>query len=200
VLSPAGSLFVAIGAKYQAEVCVLLKQLDFHWRNTIIWHHTFGTHQKTNFTPSHTPIPYFAADPKRFTFNRDDILVPSARQQVYGDKRASPGGKTPDNVWVLRPQEAEGFFQPESDTWHVPRVAGTFRERVPHSCQMPLDVVERIVKVASNPGEVVLDPFVGSGTTLVAANKLGRRYIGVELNEETARLAQGRLEEESPAA
>jgi site-specific DNA-methyltransferase (adenine-specific) len=200
VLNPAGSLFVAIGAKYQAEVCVLLKRLGFHWRRTIIWHYTFGTHQKTNFTPSYTPILYFTAEPKRFTFRRDDILVPSARQLVYNDARASHGGKTPDDVWLLRPQEAEGFFEPDSDAWHVPRVAGTFRERVAHSCQMPLAILGRIVKVASNPGEVVLDPFAGSGSTLVAAKNLGRKFIGIELDEGTTRLARGRLEKESPGA
>src|SRR5262245_18553526 len=58
-LSPTGSLFVAIGPQYQAEVCVPLKQLGFHWRNTIIWHYTFGPCQKRKFTPSWTALHYF---------------------------------------------------------------------------------------------------------------------------------------------
>lgn len=194
VLSPAGSLFVAVGTHYQAEVGVLLKRLGFHWRRTIPWHYTFGPCQKRNFTPSWTAIHYFVVDPRRFTFNRDEIRVPSARRAVYGDKRAKAGGKTPDDVWLLRPQQAEGCFRPDSNAWHVPRVTGTFRERVRHVCQMPLAVLERIVKVASNPGDLELDPFAGTGTTLVAARRLGRKFLGIELGEGTAGIARRRLE------
>jgi hypothetical protein len=65
--------------QYQAHVCVLLKGLAFHWRNTIVWHYTFGPAQKRKFTPSWVAIHYFAADPRRFTFNLDAARVPSAR-------------------------------------------------------------------------------------------------------------------------
>ena len=67
---------------------------------------------------------------------------------------------------MLRPQENDKFFGTETDTWYVSRVCGTFKERTGHPCQMPEGVLERIIRVASNPGDVVLDPFAGSGTTL----------------------------------
>ena len=196
VLSPTGSLFVAIGQQLQAEVCVMLKQIGFHWRNTIIWHYTFGPCQRKKFTPSYTPIHYFVMDPQRFTFNADAVSVPSARQLEYADKRANPGGKVPDDVWFVRPQHAEtdGFFDPGSDVWHIRREAGTFKGRQKHSCQMPVAVMERIVLATTNPGDLVLDPFVGTGTTLVAARRLDRRYLGVELCEATAAMARNRLE------
>src|SRR5262249_38300667 len=105
-----------------------------------------------------------------------------------------PVGKLPDDTWVLRPQETNEHFQAESDTWYVSRVCGTFKERTGHPCQMPAALLERIIRVASNPGDVVLDPFAGSGTTLVAAKKLGRRYLGVELSEKYAVAVRERLE------
>jgi DNA modification methylase len=78
----------------------------------------------------------------------------------------------------------------------VPRVAGTFKERAGHVCQMSLTILERVVAVSSNAGDLVLDPFAGTGTTLVAAKKLGRRYLGVELCAETAEIARRRLADE----
>jgi site-specific DNA-methyltransferase (adenine-specific) len=75
-------------------------------------------------------------------------------------------------------------------------VAGTFRERVGHVCQMPLAVLERIVRLASNLGELVLDPFAGSGTTLVAAKRHERRWLGVENCPATAELSRRRIDAE----
>jgi site-specific DNA-methyltransferase (adenine-specific) len=94
---------------------------------------------------------------------------------------------------VLRPQEDDRLFPPESDTWYVSRVCGTFHERVDHPCQMPEAVLERIIRVASNPGDVVLDPFAGSGTTLAAAQNLGRDWLGIELSEKYAEQVRQRL-------
>jgi site-specific DNA-methyltransferase (adenine-specific) len=200
VLSPAGSLWVAIGTGLQAELCVLLKRLGLHWRNTVPWHYGFGQHQERKLTPSWVALHYFVKDPGQFTFNRDAVWVPSARQAVYGDKRAKAGGKTPDDVWVTWPPAAEalGFFDPVGDAWHVRREAGTFKGRVDHPCQMPDAVLERIVLLCSNPGDLVLDPMCGPGSTLAAASRLGRRYLGIELCAATAALARDRLAREQP--
>ena len=105
--------------------------------------------------------------------------MPSARQTTYADRRANPDGKLPDDTWVLRPQETTDRFQPDGDTWYVARVCGTFKERTGHPCQMPEAVLERIIRVSTNPGDLVLDPFAGSGTTLAVAKKLGRRLPGL---------------------
>jgi site-specific DNA-methyltransferase (adenine-specific) len=197
VLRPDGSLFLFMGPKYQAEVLVLLKRLGFHWRRTIAWHNTFGQAQQGNFTPSWTAIHYMVKDPRRFTFNADAVRVPSARQLRYNDKRANPKGKVPDDVWVLLPDlQAPECFSPDSDLWLESRVCGTFKERAGHVTQLPLPLVERILRVASNPGDLVLDPFAGTGTVLVAARRLGRRSLGIELSPETAEIARRRLETE----
>ena len=193
VLSPTGSLFLAIGDEYVAELKVRLDALGLHMRNWIVWHYTFGVNCTHKFNRSHAHILYYVANPDAFVFRPDEIRVPSARQTTYRDKRANPRGKLPDDTWVLRPQEDERFFDPNGDTWHVPRVCGTFRERLAHPCQMPQALLERIIRVASMPGDLVLDPFAGSGTTLAAAKKLSRDYLGFELSENYVTQIEERL-------
>src|SRR5262249_40394612 len=150
----------------------LLEDLGFHLRNMIAWHYTFGQAQKRRFTPSWTPIFYVVKDPNNYTFNADAVRVPSDRQTRYNDRRANPLGKVPNDVWVLRPdQESPAHFHPATDVWKISRVAGTFKERAGHVTQLPLALAERIIRVASNPGDVVLDPFAGTGTVLVAAKR-----------------------------
>ena len=202
-----GRSIVAIGDEYAAEFKVRLDGLGLTMRNWIVWHYTFGVNCTKKFNRSHAHLLYYVADPKRFTFNADAIRVPSARQTTYADRRANPVGKLPDDTWVLRPQEDGRFFSPEDDTWYVARVCGTFKERGEHPCQMPLALLERIIRVSSNPGDLVLDPFAGSGTTLVAAKNLGRDYLGIELSENyaervspAARGRRGRVAGEAQAA
>jgi site-specific DNA-methyltransferase (adenine-specific) len=114
---------------------------------------------------------------------------------VYADKRANPAGRLPDDTWILRPQDVQDGFQPTDDTWYYARVAGTFKERQGfHGCQMPEQLLGRIVRVSSDAGDIVLDPFAGSGTTLAVAKKLGRRWLGCELSAEYVRAATERLD------
>ena len=131
-------------------------------------------------------------DARRFAF--DPPRVPSARQRKYGDRRACPAGKVPDDVWILSPEdaEAEGLFAADADCWHFPRVSGTHRERVNHVCQMPTALLERMIVTSISPGGLVVDPFAGSGSTLVAAKRLGRRWLGVDKSEASVRLARRR--------
>jgi len=194
LLKPNGSFFVAIGDEYAAEMKVRLDQLGLTLRNWIVWHYTFGVSCQQKFNRSHAHILYYVMDARQFTFNADAIRVPSARQTTYADRRANPRGKLPDDTWVLRPQEDESCFRPDSDSWYVSRVCGTFKERTGHPCQMPEAVLERIIRVASHPGDLVLDPFAGSGTTLATAKRLGRRYLGIELSAEYTERIRQRLE------
>jgi DNA modification methylase len=206
VLKPDGSLFVAIGDEYVAEIKVRLDALGFTLRNWIVWHYTFGVNCTKKFNRSHAHILYYVMNENRFQFYPDEIRVPSARQTTYSDRRANPKGKLPDDTWVLRPQEDDRFFQPDMDAWYVARVCGTFKERVKaqssnetaHPCQMPEAVLERIIRVASKPEDVILDPFAGSGTTLAVAKRLGRRYLGIELSESYAMYIKERLADIEP--
>ena len=201
-LKPTGAFWLAIGDEYAAELKVMAtRELGLTCRSWVIWYYTFGVHCKYKFTRSHAHLFHFVKDAKNFTFNNDDIRVPSARQLVYGDKRANAKGRVPDDTWIIRPTPEEGWilrpqdipesFEADSDTWYFSRVCGTFRERQGfHGCQMPEQLLGRIIKACSSEGELVLDPFSGSGTTLAVAKKLGRNYLGFELSKEY--VAEGR--------
>ncbi len=100
-----------------------------------------------------------------------------------------------NRTFTLRPQDLDQCFTPAEDTWYFPRVAGTFKERAGfHGCQMPEQLLGRIIRTCSNPGDVVLDPFSGSATTLAVAKKLGRHYLGFELSEDYVRYGSERLD------
>lgn len=202
---------------------VARRKIGFHLRNWIIWHYTFGQQTKKMFAKSHTHILYFTKEKPEggmgnLTFNADAVRVASARQTTYADVRANPKGKLPDSTWFLRPQETSyveagyrqfveqhkdipqdqlcpvDFFDPTSDTWYISRLCGTFKEREGwHGCQMPIAVLDRIVKASSNPGDVVLDPFNGSGTTAVSAALLNRKYVGIDQSAEYVAYAQKRI-------
>lgn len=196
VLKPNGTFWVAIGDEYAAELkWILHRELGLTMRSWVIWYYTFGVNCTRKFSRSHVHLLYFVKDAASFTFNDDAIRVPSARQLIYADVRANPRGRLPDDTWVLRPQDVPEGFTPDQDTWSVPRVCGTFKERAGfHGCQMPEKVLERIILTCSNPGDWVLDPFAGSGTTLATAKRLGRMPIGFELSADYAAAIQRRLD------
>jgi site-specific DNA-methyltransferase (adenine-specific) len=195
LLKPTGTFWLAIGDEYAAELKLIFqRELGLTCRNWVVWYYTFGIHCTKKFSRSHAHLFYFVKDARHFTFNDDAVRVPSARQLVYADARAHPRGRVPDDTWILRPQDLPDGFRPEEDTWYFPRVCGTFKERTGwHGCQMPEQLLGRIVRVCSNEGELVLDPFAGSGTTLAVARKLNRRWLGFELSAEYARQAEARL-------
>ena len=195
-LKPSGTFWLAIGDEYAAELKLTLQRdCGLTCRSWVVWYYTFGVNCKEKFSRSHAHLFQMVKDPTNFTFNTESIRVPSARQLVYGDKRANPKGRLPDDTWILRPQDIPESFQSDEDTWYFPRVNGTFKERKGwHGCQMPEQLLGRIIRACSNEGESVLDPFTGSGTTLAVAKKLGRKFIGFELSEEYAARAQSRLD------
>jgi site-specific DNA-methyltransferase (adenine-specific) len=199
-LKPTGTAWLAIGDDFAAELKMIFqRELGLYCRSWVIWYYTFGVNCSKKFSRSHTHLFHFVKDPKDFTFNTDAIRVPSARQLVYADTRANSKGRLPDDTWILRPQDAAGSFTPEENVWYFPRVCGTFKERAGwHGCQMPEQLLGRIIKSCSNPGETVLDPFGGSGTTLAVAKKLERRFIGFELSENYAKQIQARLKATQP--
>jgi len=157
-----------------------------------------------------------------FTFNYDAVAVPSARMTTYKDARQNPKGKLPDDTWYQRfpnakdwyqrPQDAideaaklidrandpdapaGGYFDADSDTWYLSRLCGTFKEREQwHPCQLPEALLDRIILTSSNPGDLVFDPFAGSGTTLAVANRLKRDWLGCELSADYRKRALKRI-------
>jgi len=179
VLKPHGSFYIAIGDDYAANVKIIADDLGLFLRNWLIWHYTFGQQTKNKFARSHTHIFYFVNDKKNFIFNDNAVRVPSDRQLIYNDRRANHAGKLPNDVWC-----------------QYSRVCGTFKERTGwHPCQMPESLLKRIIAASSNPGDCVLDPFIGSGTTAVAAYQLDRVYLGLEISQKYVENARNRLAE-----
>ena len=177
VLKPQGSFYLAIGDDYAAQIkLILADELGLTLRNWIIWHYTFGQQTKNKFARSHTHILYFVKDAKNFVFHDEAVRVISDRQKKYSDKRANPAGKMPDDVWN-----------------EYPRVCGTFVERTGFPCQMPESLLARIIRVSSNEGDWVLDPFCGSGTTAVVAHKLNRTYTSIDISETYVQAAKERI-------
>lgn len=180
-LTDDGSLWVMIGDEYAAEYCTELKATGFTIRSWIKWYETFGVNCSNKFNRTSRHIFYAVKDEKSFVFNPEPVTRPSDRQTKYGDSRAAAGGK----LW--------------DDVWQIPRLTATCAERVPDGhgdffpTQLPLALVEPIVLCASMPGDLVVDPFNGSGTTGVASLRNGRQYIGIEKSEKFADMADMRL-------
>jgi DNA modification methylase len=208
VLADDGAFWLVIGDEFVSELDVAAKSLGFFKRSHCVWYVTFGASCVNNFARSHVHLLYFVKDRKNFTFNKDEtcLRVPSNRQLVYNDKRANPLGKLPDNTWVLSSIDLAKAFEPDEDTWLISRLCGTFKERADRGeyqkkrgvPQLPLKLVERMVLATSRPGDMVLDPVCGTGSSLEAALLHDRRATGIDLSERCVQISRSRLEKLTP--
>lgn len=202
ILKLNGTFWLASGDEFVSELDVIAKESGFNPRSKVVWYFSFGVDCKQNFARSHIFWLYYTKHRTKFTFNADAVLVPSARQLKYNDRRANPHGKVPENVWVLHPDELGKCFQSDHDTWAASRICGSFREREHRgtykqqkTCpQMPLAVMTRIVASTSNPGDLVVDPFGGTFSTGEAAVQLGRRFWGCDISADYVKRGRVRLQ------
>jgi DNA modification methylase len=192
-LADDGTIAVMIDNRHQAHFWMFLAEVaGLHFRNTILWCERFGNYTDANFTPSFRFVHVFTKHKSRYTWNGDAVRIDSDRITVYGDKRAKAEGKVPGNVWAFTGEDA---IEHEGIAIDVPRLVGNATERMNgrFPTQLSLAGVDRIVRACSNPGELVLDPFNGSGTTGEAAILNGRRYVGVDLVPANVEWAEKRL-------
>ncbi len=166
VLGPSGSLYFHIDYR-EAHYCKLLLDAIFGrecFLNEIIWAYDYGARTRRKWPPKHDNILYYAKDPERYVFNVDAIeRIPYMAPGLVGQEKAKRG-KLPTDTW-----------------WHT-IVPTRGRERTGYPTQKPLGILERIVGASSNPGDLVLDFFAGSGTTGAACQKLDRRFLLVDDN------------------
>jgi site-specific DNA-methyltransferase (adenine-specific) len=176
LLTDDGSLWVMISDEYADHFGILLREVGLHRRSWIKWYETFGVNCTNNFNRCSRHIFYCVKNPRRFAFNADAVCRPSDRQHIYNDKRADPSGKLWDNVWC------------------IPRLVENSKERLPNfPTQLPLAILRPVVQCASDPGDLVLDPFSGSGTTGVASVESHRRFVGIEKNRRFADTSRQRI-------
>jgi len=186
-LSDTGSFWINIPDDWAAEIVVHLKGRGLTMINWCVWHYRFGQNTQSRFINSKVHALYFARDREQRTWNPGDVLEYSDRRSIYADPRTeskkdgTPAGlRVPMDVWY-------GLY------WG--RIQGNNKERRHgHDNQLPEVYLERVVRACSNPGDLVLDPFLGSGTTGVVAHALGRRFVGTEYSKANATRAFERIE------
>lgn len=182
VLSGDGSFFFHIDYR-EAHYCKVLLDSIFgrsSFMNEIVWAYDYGARSKSRWPAKHDTIFWYAKDPEDYVFRFDEMdRIPYMAPGLVGPEKAARG-KTPTDVW-----------------WHT-IVSPTGKEKTGYPSQKPLGILERIIKVHSEPGDLVLDFFAGSGTTGVAAHRLGREYILVDNSLEAVRTMAARLEDSSP--
>ena len=177
VLKPNGSAWINI--KNRCTDGVVLPPFwiqdffsDMYLKNLIIWNFDWGGSTNKRFAPRYEFVFWFVKDKNKYTFNLDDVKVPALN---------------------YRPDRYKTQLKNPTDVWRISMVSGNFEERTAHPAQYPEELIERIILTGTNKGDVVLDPFMGSGTTAAVAKKLGRHYIGFETVPEYCTIADERL-------
>ena len=170
ILKPKGSIYVFMGVQFIPRLFLILQKTGFHFNSWITWHYTQGIGRIKGFSPRHEDILYFTKS-NQYTFNLDNIRIP----QKYYRKRNNMKGANPGDVWQFS------------------HIHYSNPERLNHPTQKPEAIIKRIILASSNKKDVVLDPFVGSGTTCVVANMLGRKWVGIDVNPDYIKMSEGRL-------
>lgn len=182
ILSADGSLFFHIDYR-EVHYCKILLDMIFgrsSFMNEIIWAYDSGARSKTKWPAKHDSILWYAKDPDQYVFRIEEVdRIPYMAPGLVGPEKAARG-KTPTDVW-----------------WHT-IVSPNGREKTGYATQKPLGIIERIVKVHSHPGDLIVDFFAGSGTMGEAAARNGRDFLLVDNNEEAVRVMIDRLAVFSP--
>ncbi|MCY3572866.1 MAG: DNA methyltransferase [Chloroflexi bacterium] len=150
--------------------------------NELIWYYTNASRGKRKFAKAHDIVFWYSKSQNNFVFNRDDVLVPfqsgmTEWRYTKGGQagKEMPKGKTPDDVYIL------------------PSLNAMAKERLGYPTQKPLALMERIIRASSNEGDTVLDPFCGCGTTVHAAEVLGRKWLGIDISKFSTGLIRDRI-------
>jgi len=182
VLKKNGSFFLHIDYR-EVHYCKVLLDRIFgrdSFMNEIIWAYDYGGRSKSRWPSKHDNILWYAKDPENYTFRYSEIdRIPYMAPGLVTAKKAARG-KTPTDVW-----------------WHT-IVHTTGGEKTGYPTQKPLGILERIVKVHSSPGDLLLDYFAGSGSFGEAAGNNNRAFIMVDVNEEAINIMKSRLERFHP--
>lgn len=199
VLSSTGSIFLHCDRSASHYLRIALDEVFGYdnFRSEIIWSYRRWSNSKKGLLNAHQVI-FFYSKTKDFKFNRTytDYSPTTNIDQIFQKRKKDQNGKTVyktsknGNIELIK--EKKGV--PLSDVWEIPYLNPKAKERVGYPTQKPILLLERIIKLVTNKEDTVLDPFCGSGTTLVASHLLQRKYIGIDQSEEAINLAKKRLD------
>ena len=162
---------------------LLWDKSPFFMQQEIVWHYEAGVASKRYLSPRNEKFIWYVKDPKQYTFNLDSIRDPNVKyphQKKNGKLRCNPLGKNPGDVWCY-PKVTSGEKR-------------SSKERTSHPAQFPIAVIEKFILGMSNPNDIVFDPFLGSGSTCIAALKHNRKVIGFEISEDYCKIAAERID------
>jgi DNA modification methylase len=190
VLKKTGSLYLHCDPTSSHYLKIILDQIfgGAHFRNEITWSYKGGGRSNKHFARKHDTILFYTKS-DRWTFNYRDILVDRTNRTYFTDENG-------DRYWLKYGKryylKHEGKV-PE-DWWaDIDPLHGPYKERLGYPTQKPLALLERIIRASSNEGDIVLDPFCGCGTTLVAAESLRRKWIGIDVSKDAIEITEKRL-------
>ena len=182
VTKPTGSILVHNIPKWLTYYSAILNEVA-HFKHWISWD-AMSTPLGKTLLPAHYGILFYTKQPKGFKFY--EVRAPHKRCRVCKAYAKDYGGKS---------DQRHPFGALVSDVWtDIHRIRHNKR-RDPHPCQLPIHLMERLILMTTDPGDVVLDPFLGTGTTAIAARALGRRYVGIDVDAEYIDIAQSKIDD-----
>ena len=163
----------------------LWDKIPFYLIQERVWNYGAGVAAKNFFSPRNEKFLWYVKNNKDYQFYLDKVRDPNVKypnQKKNGKIKVNPLGKNP------------------SDVWYIPKVTSgknrSSKERTPHPAQFPIELINRIMVSVTKKNQLVLDPFLGSGTTAVSARLYDRKFLGIEIEEKYLKIAVNRIEED----
>jgi len=176
-LTKDGSIMIMGHPRYSSYLVPYLDK-KLVYTNQIIYHYTDGMPEKKNFERRYEIILYYRKDENKYVLNLDNVRTPLVRYE----KTSNPEGKNPSDVWQIHRVR-----------WNSKERVSLPNGKIAHAAQKPIRLMRRIILSITDEGDLILDPFLGVGTTSVAAKELRRKSIGIELNPEYAKISLNRI-------
>lgn len=178
VLKESGSIFINIKNRYDKDRIITPFWIeeyfkDMYLKNVIIWNFDWGGSTSKRFAPRYEYVYWFTKHKSKYKFNLDDVKIPALN---------------------YRPDRYKSLLKNPSDVWRISMVSGNSEERTSHPAQYPEALIKRIILCSTDKNDLILDPFMGSGTSAVVAKKLNRNYLGYELQHDYIEIANKRLD------
>lgn len=213
VLKPTGSLYLHCDPTASHYLKIIMDAIfgSKNYRNEVIWDYSFRLMDLPRFfNRKHDVILFYAKSDEAFfkmpktEWTRED-LQKSRKQKIHIDDAGDewiwmPGGRGNSKSKLRRVEEIIASGKAISDVWPIPIISSSSRERVGYPTQKPLALLERIIQASSKEGAVILDPFCGCGTTIEAAERLNRKWVGIDITHYAVTVIQTRLEKRRPDA